>query len=1004
MLTTTLDSVRRYLIVIATAAFILPGCGTSPLPNDDKSAATLNSSITDPNWGTFELVAIGQNPVTGKQEFLVRSNRSVTKNQLRFVWDFGNGPEGEGLAQSHAFAADGVYTITVTAYGVDDSVAFVLKLTLDIGINGNQAPTVTITTDDQATENELVFLYGGGSFDADGDEVSFQWVQLSGPAVQILHGQEASASFVAPMVDEPTNLGFRLTVSDGDLSDYSDVVVTVNDVLDSPAEPTDPGIDLNEDGSIDAEDLRVSCVDSSTDWRNFPFFPQNGTFEFGFNTIPQYEFMDAVVGLSTTQSSRFSGSAVIIRFNPSGTIDVRNGGAYEAESQLYYVVNTRYQFRVIVNVAAHTYSVYVTPEGESEVKLATDFAFRTEQNTVESIGFCNLWSDVGTVLTLCNMRMSPAVLTANAGADVTVSPGGSTLLSGSATGGQGPYLYSWTPTTGLSNASLANPMVTPTATTTYTLKATDVWGTTSSDTVTVTVRDMALTAKAGEDKETTGGVSVQLDGSATGGKSPYSYQWSPSTGLSDAATATPTANPTITTTYTLTVTDGNGARASDSVVVTVPGSAPADAFVVAKNAANASDSNPGTAAAPWKTLKKAAATARAGQTVLVRAGVYYETLTPAASGTADSLITFQAYPGDECKGAFAEPKSDCRVVIDGQNVRPNGINAYPRKFVRFEGFEIRNHTDDGVYLQGYYDTTCDGLEVVNNYVHHNGHDAVTFRGNSRNVLLENNELAQNVETGISFGSGSGHTMRGNCIHLNGKDAMRGGGDSLMIEGNNLYDQYQTDMHPDGMDLGDMSNSVLRNNTLSDFTQLMYFHDYDDGGGFSNLQIYGNVFYTDKYFTVKGGEAPAIFFDATFNNSPIRNVKIHSNTFLWTGYNGVLMYGGSLDGVVITDNIFYDSGIDLDGRTSGVKSDYNIFYNSRKPSGEGPNSITANPQFINYVRHQSWNVRLKSTSPAVNKGDPNILTTTGLASGFKDIDGVDRPLGGRCDMGAYEYKP
>ena len=1004
----------RYSFCLAMALPLLNGCGNSAMQDANKGGdaadSTLSSTIEDPTWGTFELLATGQNPETGKHDFVVRSTRSVTKNQFRFVWDFGNGPAGEGLQQSHGFNENGTYLITVTAYTPGDEIAFVLKLTVDIGVVNNRAPIAQITADEQAGENALVFLYGGSSSDPDGDDVTYEWLQLSGPPVQILHANEASASFITPQIDEDQELGFRLKVSDGELTGHSDVVVLVSELVDpsapdeeTPGGESPVGLDLNGDGSIDSDDARITCIASSTDWKNLSFFPQNGVFEIAFNTVPKFEFMDSVVGLSAASTNRFSGAAVLVRFNPGGTVDVRNGGAYEATSQLFYTVGTRYQFRVVVNVPAHTYSVFVTPEGDDEIMLANNYAFRTEQNTVTSLGFWNLWSDVGTTMDLCNLRMAAASLTANAGADVTVSPGGSTVLNGDANGGQGPYQYSWSPSSGLDNAQIATPTATPTETTTYTLTVTDVWGVSRTDTVTVSLRSTALTVKAGADQEMTSGSSVQLDGSASGGTAPYNYKWSPSTGLSSSTVANPTARPAATTTYTLTVTDNNGGSATDAMVVTVSGGDLGDAFVVAKDAANASDSNPGTDAAPWKTLAKAATTARAGQTVLVKAGTYNETLKPSASGTAGNLITFKAFPGDECKGAFAGTKTDCRVIIDGQNTRLNGINASPRKFIRFEGFEIRNHTSDGVFLQGFYDTTCEGFEVVNNYVHHNKNDAISFRGNSRSTLIENNELTANAQTGISFGGGSGHILRGNNIHYNDKDGIRGGGDHHVIEYNNLYDQFHTDLHPDGMDLGDISDSILRHNTISDFTQLMYFHDYDNGGGFVNLQIYGNVFYTDRYWTVSGGEAPAIFIDATFHNSPIKNVKIHSNTFVWTGYNGVIMYGGAMSDVVICNNIFHDSGIDLDGRTAGMKSNYNLFYNSRKPAGEGPSSITANPQFVNYVRHQTWNVRLKPTSPAIDKGDPGLLTTVGLTD-LEDLDGNKRPNGTRFDMGAYEFKP
>jgi hypothetical protein len=81
----------------------------------------------------------------------------------------------------------------------------------------------------------------------------------------------------------------------------------------------------------------------------------------------------------------------------------------------------------------------------------------------------------------------------------------------------------------------------------------------------------ALTANAGPDQTVVIGATVTLEGSAAGGTAPYTYAWTPTTGLSSAAAAQPTFTPTTvgTITFTLTVTDANGATATDDVVVTV---------------------------------------------------------------------------------------------------------------------------------------------------------------------------------------------------------------------------------------------------------------------------------------------------------------------------------------------------------------------------------------------------------------------------------------------------
>ncbi len=58
----------------------------------------------------------------------------------------------------------------------------------------------------------------------------------------------------------------------------------------------------------------------------------------------------------------------------------------------------------------------------------------------------------------------------------------------------------------------------------------------------------------------------------------------------------------------------------------------------------ASDSNPGTEALPWKTIQHAADIAVAGDTVYVKASTYPERVTPGHSGSQRKCITFQALP------------------------------------------------------------------------------------------------------------------------------------------------------------------------------------------------------------------------------------------------------------------------------------------------------------------------------------------------------------------------
>ncbi len=149
----------------------------------------------------------------------------------------------------------------------------------------------------------------------------------------------------------------------------------------------------------------------------------------------------------------------------------------------------------------------------------------------------------------------PTVLVSGA---ATVCNGSSTAFTAS-----GASTYSWTPAAGLDNSNVASPVATPSATTTYTINATDVNGCSNTNTVIVTVNPLP-TADAGSDAAVCNGESILLNGN--GGST---YDWAPAANLDDNTLASPNATPASTTTYTLTVTDGNGCINTATTTITV---------------------------------------------------------------------------------------------------------------------------------------------------------------------------------------------------------------------------------------------------------------------------------------------------------------------------------------------------------------------------------------------------------------------------------------------------
>jgi gliding motility-associated-like protein len=148
----------------------------------------------------------------------------------------------------------------------------------------------------------------------------------------------------------------------------------------------------------------------------------------------------------------------------------------------------------------------------------------------------------------------------SAGADATICSGDNATLNGVA---PTATVFTWTPASGLSNASIATPTASPAITTTYVLAVEDANTCKNRDTVVVTVNQRPNT-NAGNDVSICAGDSIQMN---AGGAA--SYTWTPAGGLSCNNCPNPLAYPTSTTTYTVRGVAANGCTRDDQVTVTV---------------------------------------------------------------------------------------------------------------------------------------------------------------------------------------------------------------------------------------------------------------------------------------------------------------------------------------------------------------------------------------------------------------------------------------------------
>ena len=152
-------------------------------------------------------------------------------------------------------------------------------------------------------------------------------------------------------------------------------------------------------------------------------------------------------------------------------------------------------------------------------------------------------------------------LTLTASNDTTVCAGAPVQLQATATSGA---TFTWTPTAGLSNPNISNPVATVSTATTFTVRAT-LNGCVKTDPVNIAIKPNPVVS-AGTDKTIVEGDEVQLTGSAS---NIVSIAWTPSNTLRDPNTLTPVAKPTTTTTYTMTVKNSDNCTSTDDVKITV---------------------------------------------------------------------------------------------------------------------------------------------------------------------------------------------------------------------------------------------------------------------------------------------------------------------------------------------------------------------------------------------------------------------------------------------------
>jgi hypothetical protein len=390
-----------------------------------------------------------------------------------------------------------------------------------------------------------------------------------------------------------------------------------------------------------------------------------------------------------------------------------------------------------------------------------------------------------------------------------------------------------------------------------------------------------------------------------------------------------------------------------------PGLAAGPVYVVDQNDPKASDDNPGTTAAPWKTIGKAAATAKAGDTVCVMEGDYKEKIKLANSGAKGQPIVFKGVPRRTAKMQGFDTTGCNYLRIEGFFIADTGIGVS----VNSDQVSIvDNRFEDvsGVPIDSAQLSTTEkpqespvGAYIAFNTTYKCGKGVVS--GGS-NWLFERNEVSRlfwsqkGNDADYTRPFGVGHVLRQNYLH-----------------GSKKSENGQS--HTDGFQVFDDNHYVSRSilieeNVVNDFAQGLMMEVHTPGDNTINNW----TFRRNIIFQLGQNTTDHVWGNAGFNGG-CPGFYVENNTLVGGGYGyaGVgharfennLMYScfywfpkGTVDSFGQKNVIF------VPGMPEPAKAYSNI------PLALEKDLVNAEPLFQD---REKGNYRLKKGSPAIGAG-------------------------------------
>jgi hypothetical protein len=369
-----------------------------------------------------------------------------------------------------------------------------------------------------------------------------------------------------------------------------------------------------------------------------------------------------------------------------------------------------------------------------------------------------------------------------------------------------------------------------------------------------------------------------------------------------------------------------------------------------------SDSNSGSASAPWLTIGHAALEAKAGSTVYVGAGTYSESVTFSNSGTSSAPIVFNGQGVAIVDGtsvaccttpSFASSNSFFGTTTQGLlMIGASGGVSY----VTVEGFTVQNYKTSsssdvplGIFVPGTGGGT--GIQILNNTVK----NIETTAGSSGNAYglgvfgssttpLTNVTVSGNTVTGCLTGESETVPINGNIHNSTISNNVIYGNDNIGIdvEGYQGLDSGSSVDFPANIDV--VGNTVYNNSAANNAGEgsSSGSPDYDQDGLycdgctqtiFERNTIYGNDIGIEAASEIAGCASSYVI---------MRNNLIYGSNYVGItigGYGksgtgtcktgGKDAGGGSSEYVYILNNTLYDNGTQSSAGGSEFQTQYRV---------------------------------------------------------------------------------